>query len=48
VVRCAVRHMRMIGQDVAAFIKDLQIDASAFLGKKCELTLEMPEPDVDV
>ena len=31
------RHMRMNGNDVAAFMKDLQIDASAFLGKKFDL-----------
>ena len=42
------RHMRMSGNDVAAFMKDLQIDASAFPGKKFDLTFEMPEPDVGV
>ena len=42
------RNMGISGNDVAAFIKDLQIDASAFPGKKFDLTFEMPEPDVGV
>jgi hypothetical protein len=42
------RHMRMSGNDVAAFMKDLQIDASAFPGKKFDLVFEMPSPDVGI
>ena len=42
------RHMGISGNDVAAFMKDLQIDASAFPGKKFDLVFEMPEPDVGV
>jgi hypothetical protein len=48
VMELKARHMRMSGNDVAAFMKDLQIDASAFPGKKFDLTFEMPEPDVGV
>jgi hypothetical protein len=42
------RHMGIDGNDVAAFMKDLQIDPSAFPGKKFDLTFEMPEPDVGI
>ena len=42
------RHMGISGNDVAAFMKDLQIDPSAFPGKKFDLVFEMPEPDVGV
>ena len=42
------RHTGISGSDVAAFMKDLQIDASAFPGKKFDLTFEMPEPNVGV
>jgi hypothetical protein len=42
------RHMGISGNDVSAFMKDLQIDASAFPGKKFDLVFEMPEPDVGV
>jgi hypothetical protein len=48
VMELKARHMRMSGNDVAAFMKDLQIDASAFPGKKFDLTFEMPEPDVGI
>jgi hypothetical protein len=42
------RNMGIGGNDVAAFMKDLQIDPSAFPGKKFDLTFEMPEPDVGI
>jgi hypothetical protein len=42
------RQMGIGGNDVAAFMKDLQIDPSAFPGKKFDLTFEMPEPDVGI
>jgi hypothetical protein len=42
------RHMGIDGHDVAAFMKDLQIDASALPGKAFDLHFEMPEPDVGI
>ena len=42
------RNMGINGNDVAAFMKDLQIDASAYPGKKFDLVFEMPEPDVGI
>jgi hypothetical protein len=42
------RAMGIDGNDVAAFMKDLQIDASAMPGKAFDLTFEMPEPDVGI
>ncbi len=42
------RHMGIDGNDVAAFMKDLQIDASALPGKAFDLIFEMPEPDVGI
>ncbi len=42
------RHMGIDGNDVAAFMKDLQIDASALPGKAFDLSFEMPEPDVGI
>jgi hypothetical protein len=48
VMKLKARHMGISGNDVAAFMKDLQIDPSAFPGKKFDLVFEMPEPDVGV
>lgn len=42
------RNMGIGGNDVAAFMKDLQIDASALPGKGFDLHFEMPEPDVGI
>ena len=42
------QHMGIDGNDVAAFMKDLQIDSSAMPGKAFDLTFEMPEPDVGI
>lgn len=42
------RHLGIDGNDVAAFMKDLQIDSSAMPGKAFDLTFEMPEPDVGI
>jgi len=42
------RNMGIDGNDVAAFMKDLQIDSSAMPGKAFDLTFEMPEKDVGV
>jgi hypothetical protein len=42
------RNMGIDGNDVAAFMKDLQIDSSAMPGKAFDLTFEMPEPDVGI
>ena len=42
------RHMGIDGHDVAAFMKDLQIDSSAMPGKGFDLHFEMPEPDVGI
>lgn len=42
------RHMGIDGHDVAAFMKDLQIDSSAMPGKAFDLSFEMPEPDVGI
>lgn len=48
VMQIKERHMGIGGNDVAAFMKDLQIDPSAFPGKKFDLVFEMPEPDVGI
>lgn len=40
------RNMGIDGHDVAAFMKDLQIDASALPGRGFDLHFDMPEPDV--
>jgi hypothetical protein len=42
------KHMKIDGTDVAAFMKDLQIDATALPGKGFDLIFEMPEPDVGI
>jgi hypothetical protein len=42
------RWMKVGDGTVEAFMKDLQIDASAFPGKAFELTFEMPEPEVGI
>jgi hypothetical protein len=42
------RYMKIDGTDVAAFMKDLQIDATALPGKGFDLIFEMPEPDVGI
>jgi len=42
------RNMGIDGNDVAAFMKDLQIDSSAMPGKAFDLSFEMPEPDVGI
>lgn len=36
------------GHDVAAFIKDLQMDATSFPGRAFEVTYEMPEENVGI
>jgi hypothetical protein len=40
--------MNITTNDVAAFMKDIQIDATSFPGKAFELTFEMPEEDVGI
>jgi hypothetical protein len=42
------RWMNITGNDVAAFMKDLQTDVTAFPGKAFELIFEMPEEDVGI
>jgi hypothetical protein len=42
------RWMNITSDDVAAFMKDIQIDATSFPGKAFELTFEMPEEDVGI
>ncbi|MGA2836540.1 MAG: hypothetical protein ABSF84_08085 [Acidimicrobiales bacterium] len=42
------RWMNITTNDVAAFMKDIQIDATSFPGKAFELTFEMPEEDVGI
>jgi hypothetical protein len=42
------RWMKVDDGSVAAFMKDIQIDASSFPGKAFELTFEMPEADVGI
>ncbi len=42
------RWMNITTNDVAAFMKDIQIDSTSFPGKAFELTFEMPEPDVGI
>jgi hypothetical protein len=42
------RWMNITTNDVAAFMKDIQIDATSFLGKAFEMTFEMPDDDVGV
>jgi hypothetical protein len=48
VMELKARNMGIQGNDVATFMKDLQIDSSAMPGKAFELTFEMPEPDVGI
>jgi hypothetical protein len=40
--------MNISTNDVAAFMKDIQVDATSFPGKAFELTFEMPEEDVGI
>ena len=42
------RWMNIDTDDVAAFMKDIQIDATSFPGKAFDLIFEMPEPDVGI
>jgi hypothetical protein len=42
------KYMKIDGTDVAAFMKDLQIDATALPGKGFDLIFEMPESDVGI
>jgi hypothetical protein len=42
------RWMNISTNDVAAFMKDIQVDATSFPGKAFELTFEMPEEDVGI
>jgi hypothetical protein len=42
------RWMKVGDGTVAAFMKDIQVDASSFPGKAFELTFEMPESDVGI
>ena len=42
------RWMNITTNDVAAFMKDIQIDATSFPGKAFELIFEMPEDDVGI
>ena len=42
------RWMNITTNDVAAFMKDIQIDATSMPGKAFELTFEMPEADVGI
>jgi hypothetical protein len=42
------RWMNITTNDVAAFMKDIQIDATSFTGKAFELIFEMPEEDVGI
>jgi hypothetical protein len=42
------RWMNITSNDVAAFMKDIQIDATSLPGKAFELIFEMPEPDVGI
>ena len=42
------RWMNITSNDVAAFMKDIQIDATSLPGKAFELIFEMPEADVGI
>lgn len=42
------RWMNITTDDVAAFMKDIQVDATSFPGKAFEMTFEMPEADVGI
>jgi hypothetical protein len=42
------RWMNITTNDVAAFMKDIQIDATSFPGKAFEMIFEMPEEDVGI
>ncbi len=42
------RWMNITTNDVAAFMKDIQIDATSFPGKAFDLSFEMPEEDVGI
>ncbi len=48
VMELKARNMGIGGNNVAAFMKDLQIDSSAMPGKAFDLSFEMPEPDVGI
>ena len=41
-------HLGITGDTVEAWMKDLQMDATALPGKAFDLTFEMPEPDVGI
>ncbi len=42
------RWMKISGDPVEAFMKDIQVDATSFPGKAFEMTFEMPEKEVGV
>lgn len=42
------RWMNITTDDVAAFMKDIQVDATSFPGKAFEMTFEMPDEDVGI
>lgn len=42
------KYMKITGHEVADFMKDLQIDATALPGKAFDVIFEMPEPEVGV
>ena len=42
------RWMKISGDPVEAFMKDIQVDATSFPGKAFEMTFEMPEEEVGV
>jgi hypothetical protein len=42
------RWMRISGDTVEAFMKDIQVDATSFPGKAFEMTFEMPEAEVGI
>jgi hypothetical protein len=42
------RWMRISGDTVEAFMKDIQVDATSFPGKAFEMTFEMPEEEVGI
>jgi hypothetical protein len=46
--RLKAEHLGIVGDTVADWMKDLQLDATALPGKAFDLTFEMPEPDVGI
>ena len=42
------RWMKISGDPVEAFMKDIQVDATSFPGKAFEMTFEMPEKEVGI